>query len=105
MQEILLFSITSRLALGPILSPIQWVPVVKQQGFEADHSPPFNAMVGNGIELSYTYTSPCVFMARCLIKPRDNFSITALPIHYRQSVYSSYIDATLKNVEFFQNDM
>jgi hypothetical protein len=40
-----LFGTTSRLALGPIQHPIQWVPGVfpcgvKRQEREADHSPP-----------------------------------------------------------------
>jgi hypothetical protein len=44
------FSISSRPALGPTQSPIQWVvgavsPGVKWQGREADHSPPTSAKV------------------------------------------------------------
>jgi hypothetical protein len=45
-----LFSKLSRLALGSIQPPIQWVlgalsPGVKRQGREADHSPPTSAKV------------------------------------------------------------
>jgi hypothetical protein len=35
-------------ALGPTQPPIQWVPVVKRQECEADHSPPSSAEVKNG---------------------------------------------------------
>jgi len=38
---------------------------VKWPGSKTDHSPPFGAEVKN--EWSYTYTTPYVFMARCLI--------------------------------------
>jgi hypothetical protein len=53
--------VTSRLVLGPIQPPIQWVPGapslgVKQQGCEAGHSPPFSAGVKN--VWSYTLTTP-----------------------------------------------
>jgi hypothetical protein len=48
--EIFLFTTMSRMALGPIQSPIQWVPRalslgVKRLGREADHSPPSSAKV------------------------------------------------------------
>jgi hypothetical protein len=47
---IFLFTIASITALGPTQPPIQWVPGalslgVKQQGREADHSPPPSAKV------------------------------------------------------------
>jgi hypothetical protein len=38
-------SSVSSWTLGPIQPPIQWVPGVKWQGCEVDHSPPFNAEV------------------------------------------------------------
>jgi hypothetical protein len=58
----ILFSTSSRLALGPI----QWVlgtvsPSVKLQGAEADHSPPTSAEVKK--MLIYTSTLPYSFMA------------------------------------------
>jgi hypothetical protein len=51
-QEIFLFSITSRLSLGPTKSIIQWVsgifsPGVKQQVHEADYLPPSSAKIKN----------------------------------------------------------
>jgi hypothetical protein len=56
--RIFLFTIASRPVLGPIQPPIQWVPGalslgVKQQGCEADHSPPSSAKVKN----AWSYTS------------------------------------------------
>jgi hypothetical protein len=56
---IFLFTTASRLALGPSLPPIQWVPGavylgVKRSGCEADHSPQSSAEVKN--EWNYTST-------------------------------------------------
>jgi hypothetical protein len=53
---ILLFTTTSRMAVGPIQPPIQWVPGdlslgVKQPGDEADCSPPSSAKVKECMEL------------------------------------------------------
>jgi hypothetical protein len=47
-QDIFFFSAASRLALGPTQPPIQWVPVVKGPGREANHSPPSSVEVKNG---------------------------------------------------------
>jgi hypothetical protein len=54
-----LFSVSSRPALRPTQSPIQWVPralspTVKRQGREADHSTPTSAEVRK----MWIYTSP-----------------------------------------------
>jgi hypothetical protein len=61
-----LFSTASRPALGPTQPPIQWVQGalssgVKQQGREADHSPPTSAEV----KKMWIYTSipPYAFLA------------------------------------------
>lgn len=56
----------SRLSLGPIESPIQWVQGIlyweaKWPGCEADQSPPTSAKIKN--ESSYTWTPPYAFMA------------------------------------------
>jgi hypothetical protein len=64
--------------LGPTHPPIQWVQValslwVKRLRREADHSPPSSAAVKNG--WSYTSTPQFVFMAWCLVKHRDNFTL------------------------------
>jgi hypothetical protein len=57
---ILLFTISSRMALEPTQPPIQWVPrflslQVKWLGCETDHSPPFSDEDKN--VWSYTSTS------------------------------------------------
>jgi hypothetical protein len=57
----LFFTTVSRLALGPTLPPIHWVPGalslgVKRPGRDADHSPPSNSEVKN--VWSYTSTPP-----------------------------------------------
>jgi hypothetical protein len=43
-EKIFLFSIPSR----PLLGPIQWLPEVKRQGHEADHSPQSSVVVKIG---------------------------------------------------------
>jgi hypothetical protein len=60
-----LFSTSSRLVVGPTQPPIQWVlgalsPGVKQQGREADHSPPTSAKVKK--MWIYKATPPYAFM-------------------------------------------
>jgi hypothetical protein len=64
-QRSIPFATSSRPAVEPIQRRIQWVPGalspgIKQQGHEADHSPPSSAEVKN--EWSYTPTPPYVFM-------------------------------------------
>jgi hypothetical protein len=53
--------VVHRPALGPTQPPIQWVPGVKRQGREADHSPPVIA----GVREMWIYTStpPYAFKA------------------------------------------
>jgi hypothetical protein len=68
----LLLSVVSSPSLGPTQSSIQQSPKVKQPGREADHSSASNAAVNN--VLSYTSSSPYVFMPWYLIKHRDNFT-------------------------------
>jgi hypothetical protein len=61
------FFVSSRLALGSIKPPIQWVlgalslGGLKRQGREADHSPPPNAEAKEA--WIYKLTSPYAFMA------------------------------------------
>jgi hypothetical protein len=55
------FSIASRPALGSTQPPLKWVPGVKREGREADHSPPTSAEVKK--MWIYTSTPPYVFMA------------------------------------------
>jgi hypothetical protein len=51
-----IFSTSSRPALGSTQPPVQWVPGalspgIKQQGREADHSPPTSAEVKKDVDL------------------------------------------------------
>jgi hypothetical protein len=78
-DETFLFATTTRPALGPTQTPIQWVlgapsPGVKWIGCETDHSPPYSVEVKN--EWSYTST-PHVFMVWYLISTKDNFIFTS----------------------------
>jgi hypothetical protein len=75
---IFLFTTASRTALGPTQPPIQRVRGalslgVKRPERESDHSPPSNAEVRNA--WSYTSIPQYVFMAWCLVKYRDNFTL------------------------------
>jgi hypothetical protein len=61
-----LFSTSSRPALGPTQPPVQWAPGalspdVKRPGRETDHSPPTSAEVKK--MWIYTSTPPYIFMA------------------------------------------
>jgi hypothetical protein len=68
---------TSRLALGPTQTPIEWVLGIKQPAYGADPSPPSSAEVKNAWSCTST---PQYVMAWCLVKHRDNliFTFTAL---------------------------
>jgi hypothetical protein len=75
---IFLFSTASRLDLGPTQPPIQWVPgvlspAVKRPGREADHSLSSSAEVKNSWH--YAFTPKYAFVAWCLVKHRDNFTL------------------------------
>jgi hypothetical protein len=76
-----LFVTASRLSLGPTQPLIQRVPGAlspgtKRPGRETGSSPPDSAAIKN--ECSYTSNSQYVFMARCLVEDRDNFTIYLL---------------------------
>jgi hypothetical protein len=78
-QKIFLFSMKSRLALGPTQPPIRWIlgtlsSGVKHLGHEADHLPPSSAQIKNGGAMLPLLHY--VFMAYCLISYRDNFTFT-----------------------------
>jgi len=75
----LLFTIASRLAVGLTQPPIQCVPGALSLGMkrprrESDHSPPSIAEVKMCVS-NYTCTLQYVFMAWCLVKHRDNFTL------------------------------
>jgi hypothetical protein len=80
------FSTTvSRTALVPTRPPIQWVQGslslgLKRPGREADHSPPSSPEVKNAWR--YTSIPEYVFMARCLVKHRDNFTLSLQGQYY-----------------------
>jgi hypothetical protein len=68
-QGFFLFVIAFRsVLLGLTQPPIQWVPGAKRSGREADHSLPSSAEVKNA--MSYTSTSPSVFMSWSLVMYR-----------------------------------
>jgi hypothetical protein len=72
-QKFFLFATVSRLALGPIEPPIQWVPWalspgVKSPERETDHLSPSSSEVKNAC--SCTFISSYVFMGWYLIKYR-----------------------------------
>jgi hypothetical protein len=46
-----LFSMSSRLVLGPTELPIQWVPGVKRPGREANHTPPTSSEAKKNVDL------------------------------------------------------
>jgi hypothetical protein len=73
----------SRLTLGSIQSPMQWVPAslsmgVKRPGREGDHSISSRAEVKNA--WTNTSTTQYVFMTWYLVKRRDNFAFTSVGV-------------------------
>jgi hypothetical protein len=75
---------------GPTQPPIQWVLgvlslEVQQPGREADRSPSSSVEVKNA--WMYTSTHPYVFMAWCLIKHRDNFTLPYLYLLYGPLIF------------------
>jgi hypothetical protein len=77
-----IFSMSSRLVLGPTQPPIQWVPGalslgVKWPGHEADHSPPISVKVKK--TLIYTYTPSYIFLTQSLIRSTGTASPSTLP--------------------------
>jgi hypothetical protein len=81
--EFFLFDIVSRPALGPTQPPIQWVSgalslEVKRPGREANHSPPSSAEFKECVELNLT--PQYAFMAWCLVKHRDYFTLPYLTL-------------------------
>jgi hypothetical protein len=77
------FTTMSRPTLRPIHPPIQWEPgplsiEVKWLGHEADLSPPTSVEVKN----TWNYTSITPYMVWYLLKHRDNFNSTFLPISF-----------------------
>jgi hypothetical protein len=107
---IFFFTTTSRTALGPTKPPIQWVTGalslgVKWLGREADHSFPSSAEVDNA--WSYTSTPQYVFMAWCLVKHRDNFTLTISGEVYKLWSFSLsdifYFVLSLRSIHFPQH--
>jgi hypothetical protein len=83
------FSISSRLALGSTQPPIKWVPGVKRQEREADHSPPTSAEIKK--VWIYTSTPLYVFMAYCLISLLYPFTLIYRDHHIHPSTISTWV--------------
>jgi hypothetical protein len=58
------------------MAPGPFSPEVKRLQREADHSPPSDTEVKNA--WGYTSTSPCVFIAWCVVKHWENFTFTLI---------------------------
>jgi hypothetical protein len=105
-QEISLFSTASRPALGPT-QPMQWVPGafprVKQSGCEADHSFPSSATANN--VWSITCTLPYTFMAWCLTKHSDNFTLSYLYLMWQTKDFVAKIILKLQLSNFYHKNI
>jgi hypothetical protein len=89
-EEIILFSVASRLLLRSTQCPIQWVleaftPQIKQPGCEADHSPPSTAKVKN--TWIYTSTTLHIFMGGYFINKAQENSTLSLHLKEENSVF------------------
>jgi hypothetical protein len=74
---IFLFTSVFRPVLGPIQSPIQWVPRAlsleeKRPEREADHSSPSSVEVNNANVWNDTSTPYYHFMTRCSVKAQEH---------------------------------
>jgi hypothetical protein len=77
---IFLFTTASKMALGPTLPPIQWVPGalslgIKRPGREADHSPQSSTEVKEWVEL-HLHSPNTPSWRGAQLKHRDNFTFT-----------------------------
>jgi len=95
----------TRTVLGPTQTPIQWVAGalsmgVKQPGHEADHSPPSSAKIMN--TWSYTSNPQYIFMAWCLVKHRNNFTLSILSGELQWNAYHYYSQTKKKTGIFLQ---
>jgi hypothetical protein len=94
------FSLRHRVqtVLGPTQPPIQWVAGTLTAGIrrperEADNSPPSNVEVKN--TWNYTSTPQYVFMAWCLAKEKNNFTLLYSTLLYSTLPYPTLLYPTL----------
>jgi hypothetical protein len=81
-----LFSKSSRPSPESTQPPIQWVPGVRLQEREANHSPLANSEVKK--TWVYISTPPYAFMVYCLLKNRDNlFFFTKIMIYIFRMIH------------------
>jgi hypothetical protein len=92
-----MFFSASRRTVGPTQPRIQWVPGVKRQGREADHSPPTNAEFKNDgaylhtLRDNFTYIFPIFMRTTCSSRLilRDLFAVNHFPPYLRSMHESS----------------
>jgi hypothetical protein len=95
-QRYFLFATASRQALGPTQSPAQGVSGVNWPGREGDYAPPRSAKFKN--EWNYTSIPPYRFMAWCLVKHTDNFTLLICAVMFSHF----FLILTLDPVTFCQ---